>query len=159
MGGSILQVWTVGMAFACSATEGGCSGCGVQSDLLAKETAVGYWPQYQARSKPSLQYRLSYRGYSCPNGFAQTCVQIATKTAFQAVTCESGTSGHFTYLTIPATISTVAIPSYTLDAPLIQVNWHALDRATSSTSPSNTAAPSSGLLPGAKAGFGVDFSF
>jgi len=33
---------------------------------------------------------------------------------------------------IPATISTVAIPSYTLGAPLIQINWQATDRPTSS---------------------------
>ncbi|KAE9372012.1 hypothetical protein N431DRAFT_407864 [Stipitochalara longipes BDJ] len=136
-----------GMTPACSATGGGTSGWSVQYGLLAKETAVGCCPL----------------GYSCANGFAQTCVQTATSTSFQAVTCESGTSGGFTYLTVPATISSVAIPSYTLFAPLIQINWQATDRPSSSstsspasnTSPIPPPPPLSGLSGGAKAGIGV----
>ncbi|KAF3064836.1 hypothetical protein GL218_01615 [Daldinia childiae] len=74
----------------------------------------------------------------CPPGYAcsrhsegQTCITTLTSTTFPTVTCESGTSAHFEYVTIPyiaAGVSTTqVISTFTVLAPLFQLNHQASD--------------------------------
>ncbi|KUJ10486.1 uncharacterized protein LY89DRAFT_627027 [Mollisia scopiformis] len=158
-----------GMYSACSATASRSSGWPVQFGLLSGETAVGCCPS----------------GYTCANGYAQTCLTTASQTSFQVVSCQSGSTGLFTYLTLPQTLTSTVGSSasvflqdqYVLSAPLIQINWQSSDRISSTTSgfgsssptstssspasqtsssiSTQTSTPSSGLSTGAKAGLGV----
>jgi hypothetical protein len=104
----------------------------------------------------------------------QTCAQLATSTNFQALTCQSGTIGGFTHLSVPMTVTAAmtgaatAISQYTLYAPLIQLNRQSTDLPSAIAAPTSTStssiplgtslltdppAPSSGLA--ARAGIGV----
>ncbi|KAI0847968.1 hypothetical protein F5Y00DRAFT_108534 [Daldinia vernicosa] len=71
-------------------------------------------------------------GYACSrNAAGQTCITTLTSTTVPTVTCESGTSAHFEYVTIPyaaADVSTIqVISTFTVFAPLFQLNHQASD--------------------------------
>lgn len=123
----------------------------------------------------------------CPPGYAcsrypagQTCITTLTSTTVPTVTCESGTSAHFEYVTIPyaaADVSTIqVISTFTVFAPLFQLNHQASDLSSTtnkaadtsissaiSSSPSQTSpiqalptqsSSAQGLSAGAQAGIG-----
>jgi hypothetical protein len=62
------------------------------------------------------------------------------------MTCESGTTSDFSYLQIPLTISNTADPSFTVFAPLIQINWQSSDLSSSASSTTNIASSSTATL-------------
>lgn len=123
------------------------------------------------------------RGFDCEYNpgidIAQTCYRYYSTGSFPTVQCSSGTSEQFSYLTVPATVTTTAsastgggsagtsvISSILVNAPLIQINWQSTDRTTptatstspgsASTTPSSTPTPQSdGLSRGATIGIAV----
>ncbi|KAK4161111.1 hypothetical protein QBC43DRAFT_218268 [Cladorrhinum sp. PSN259] len=98
-----------GYATACSATggNGGKSDWPVQFRLVAGETAVGCCPS----------------GYGCANINGQTCIRVATSTAIPAmVTCDGSNF---------KTIDLDAVPTITLMAPMIQINFQSTDLPSS----------------------------
>ncbi|CZR62645.1 uncharacterized protein PAC_12542 [Phialocephala subalpina] len=123
-----------GMVSACSATGGVASGWPVQFGMLKEETAVGCCPS----------------GYTCANGYAQTCLTTATSTSFSVLNCVSGTTGAFTVLTVPSAYTNTASSSsalatqlsFVLSAPLIEIRWQSSDRASSTSSSSSSTSTS-----------------
>ncbi|KAK3986046.1 hypothetical protein QBC44DRAFT_297756 [Cladorrhinum sp. PSN332] len=102
-----------GYARACSATggSGGKSDWPVQFRLVAGETAVGCCPS----------------GYACANINGQTCTRVATSTAVPAiVTCDGSNF---------KTIDPEAVPTITLMAPMIQINFQRTDLPSSTIDP------------------------
>ncbi|KAI1661549.1 hypothetical protein F4813DRAFT_385230 [Daldinia decipiens] len=120
-------------------------------------------------------------GYACSRHAAgHTCITTLTSTTVPTVTCESGTSAHFEYVTIPyaaVDVSTIhVISTFTVFAPLFQLNHQASDlpsttdkAADSSISSAISSPPSQmstiqalptqsssaqGLSAGAQAGIG-----
>ncbi|KAI1808426.1 hypothetical protein F4811DRAFT_238397 [Daldinia bambusicola] len=98
----------------------------------------------------------------CPPGYAcsrhnrgQTCITTLTSTTVPTVTCESGTSAHFEYVTIPYAAvdasSVHVISTFTVYAPLFQLNHQASDLpsiteeiiGTSTTTTSSTTSTTS----------------
>lgn len=121
------------------------------------------------------------RGFTCYNP-SQTCVAVLTSTMVPTVTCESGTSADFSYMTIPYAVmltdTASIISTFRVYAPLLQLNYQSSDLPASATGPSSTdstdvvltgrpssttiasATPqptsqSQGLAVGARAGIGV----
>ncbi|KAI1484186.1 hypothetical protein F4774DRAFT_416169 [Daldinia eschscholtzii] len=71
-------------------------------------------------------------GYGCSRHAAgQTCITTLTSTTVPTVTCESGTSAHFEYVSIPYAVADVStmkiISTFTVLAPLFQLNYQASD--------------------------------
>jgi hypothetical protein len=118
--------------------------------------------------------------------WAQTCLSLATSTSFPAVTCDGATSDGFSFWTVPFTYvgtepygaypvsvttnASVTISTVSIYAPLIQINWQASDRPTSTTARKTTTSvtlgtssssvspsphPSSGLSTRDKIAIGV----
>ncbi|KAI1464674.1 uncharacterized protein F4812DRAFT_150151 [Daldinia caldariorum] len=97
----------------------------------------------------------------CPPGYAcsrhdsgQTCITTLTSTTVPTVTCESGTSAHFEYVTIPYAAVDASfvhvISTFTVYAPLFQLNHQATDLPSiteeaigTSTSSSSTTSTTS----------------
>ncbi|KAI2621238.1 hypothetical protein GGR54DRAFT_639371 [Hypoxylon sp. NC1633] len=113
-------------------------------------------------------------GYDCYHGgHGQTCFALLTSTTIPTVTCESGTSAHFQYLTLPhAAASDIArtISTYSAYAPLFQLVDEISSTLSSDSSSSTSSLPSSpasstgssaaqGLSTGAKAGIGCGVAF
>ena len=128
---------------------------------------------------------INHSGYNCryEPGIdrAQTCYAIITKGSFPTVQCSSGTSNMFSFLSIPATITTTnseavavtVLSRVSVLAPLFQLNWQKTDLPSSTTpatnaattgptpssspthSPQETNPPAAGLSKGAAAGIGV----
>ncbi|KAJ4302786.1 hypothetical protein N0V90_001677 [Kalmusia sp. IMI 367209] len=83
-----------------------------QFPLVAGETAVGCCPN----------------GYTCgANGGAQTCHQVATKTKFDAMTCDGLTGSNLDAFQVPTTMGAETIATMDLWAPMIQINHMATD--------------------------------
>ncbi|KAH8890963.1 hypothetical protein GQ53DRAFT_164843 [Thozetella sp. PMI_491] len=157
-----------GYTTACSATKGpsGYSAAwDVEFSLTLGETAIGCCPT----------------GYTCGNNFGNTCFITATSTTISTVMCVNGTN-NLGFKTVPD--QDVGINTYTLFAPMYQLNWQSSDRpdsssaqqtSTSSAGSSSTPSPASsgtsgniasqtspppaestgGLSSGAAAGIGV----
>ncbi|OTB03196.1 hypothetical protein M426DRAFT_12783 [Hypoxylon sp. CI-4A] len=142
-----------GHTSACFATAGGHSDWQPQIPLQSDETAAG----------------------CCPSSFVcgisdgiPTCINTARASSGFAMTCVS-TGSAFEPQTIPTTITSgteeITINSRTLYAPLIQINWKATDRTSTSSysapseapSETSTADPSqqNSLSTGAKTGIGI----
>ncbi|KAK4223559.1 hypothetical protein QBC38DRAFT_487429 [Podospora fimiseda] len=103
----------IGYATACAATGGtsGKSDWPVQFRLVAGETAVGCCPS----------------GYACANINGQTCTRVATSTAVPAIaTCDGANF---------KTISVPSVPTITLMAPMIQINFQSTDLPSSTIDP------------------------
>ncbi|KAI1378146.1 hypothetical protein F4677DRAFT_414519 [Hypoxylon crocopeplum] len=118
-------------------------------------------------------------GYTCyQGGYGQTCSAVLTSTTVPTVTCESGTSAHFQYLTIPFAVaaadSAEIISTFTAYAPLFQLVDEVSSTFSSGSSPLTSSlsisssasvsppaevlptgsASAQGLSTGAKAGIG-----
>ncbi|KAI1395036.1 hypothetical protein F4819DRAFT_506218 [Hypoxylon fuscum] len=125
-------------------------------------------------------------GYTCSlsnGGYGQTCTAQLTSTSVPTVTCESGTSAQFEWLTIPYAVATTdsveIVSTFIAYAPLFQLNNKIADpssfSSTSSSSgpsslpstpislatsvsspngPSESSLPRQGLSTGAQAGIG-----
>ncbi|KAK4143981.1 uncharacterized protein C8A04DRAFT_28325 [Dichotomopilus funicola] len=111
----------VGYATACSATggSGGGSEWPVQFKLRDGETAVGCCPS----------------GYGCANNNGQTCTMMATSTAVPTVTCDGDTTGGLGTMTVPN--KEASITTFSVYAPMIQINWQSSDRSHSTSSSSS----------------------
>ncbi|ETS73828.1 hypothetical protein PFICI_14774 [Pestalotiopsis fici W106-1] len=157
----------VGYATSCVATEGVAGGFNFQFELLPSETAIGCCPT----------------GFQCSQNFnrdtGQTCISVGSTGSFAAVQCSSGQSEGFTYLDLPATVtetvssseSALILETFTLSAPLFQLNFQSSDlpstvtgpitittdatTSSASTFPQTASSASGGLSTGAKAGIGV----
>ncbi len=102
-------------------------------------------------------------------------MSVASSATFPVVSCQSGTSGAFNFLTIPTVVSTASISSFRLYAPLIQINWQASDlpsttstvtttstssaSSTTPTGPIKSDEPKSNSSTGGKAGIGIGVAF
>ncbi|KAI0114920.1 hypothetical protein F4814DRAFT_298334 [Daldinia grandis] len=72
------------------------------------------------------------RGYACSrHSGGQTCITTLTRTTVPTVTCESGISAHFEYVTIPYVVADSGtfqiISTFTVFAPLFQLHHQASD--------------------------------
>ncbi|KAI6092598.1 hypothetical protein F4821DRAFT_137443 [Hypoxylon rubiginosum] len=87
-------------------------------------------------------------GYTCDRVGAQTCSLVLTSStnAIATVTCESGTSAAYGYLTVPfAAIDTsriVSISTFTARAPLFQLVHQISTTSSTSTSTTSTSTTS-----------------
>ncbi|KAF1957617.1 hypothetical protein CC80DRAFT_392581, partial [Byssothecium circinans] len=98
-----------------------------QFPLIAGETAIGCCPG----------------GYQCAmQGGAQTCHQIATSTALDAMTCEGAVIKNLDAFQVPFTAEGKQVQKVDMWAPLIQIN-HMLTDLPASTSIIVTPTPSS----------------
>ncbi|KAE9369984.1 hypothetical protein N431DRAFT_345662 [Stipitochalara longipes BDJ] len=148
-----------GYTSACSATAGSALTWTPEWSLAAGETAVGCCPSQ----------------YACTNNQpnVNTCQFVVSSTSVPVMTCHSGTTTDFSYLQVPFTVSNTAEPTFTLYAPLIQINWQSSDLLPSSSlssvitpssagqSPSYNATPSAakaGLPTGAIVGIAIGAS-
>ncbi|KAK3324409.1 hypothetical protein B0T19DRAFT_464435 [Cercophora scortea] len=105
-----------GYASACTATAGAeTPGWDIQFKMLADETAVGCCPS----------------GYTCGNLNGQTCVLSVASTVMPTVTCRSGVSDGFDFMTLPA-------DGVNVFAPMIQINFKSSDLASDTQATSTT---------------------
>ena len=121
-----------------------------------------------------------YSGFACANAMGNTCVQVVTSGAIRTATCKSAGvwDAGGPPLMVPATqtvavgssVSSQYVPTFTVYAPMFQLNFQSTDLPASSTTQSrqstgaptmsvptetNTGAPDAGLSAGARAGIGV----
>lgn len=86
------------------------------------------------------------RGFSCFNG-VQTCISLLTSATVATVTCESGTSAHFSHLTVPFAVeltdSASIISTFSVWAPMVQLKYQSSDLPPSSITPSPTTTSGS----------------
>ena len=97
-------------------------------------------------------------GYSCTNSFAQSCVRIMSETNLPIVTYEPGTSAAFSYYSLPASLivtegsgggeSALAISTFYISAPMIQINFQATNITTTVSSPMHASTTPSCALTG-----------
>ena len=83
------------------------------------------------------------------NTYAQTCVLTATSTSFSTVQCAEGKFTDFGFVQLPMTIGGKVLPTYTIFAPLYQLNWQSSDLSLfpSTPPPPTTTAPGSSSNP------------
>ncbi|KAH8885295.1 hypothetical protein GQ53DRAFT_878663 [Thozetella sp. PMI_491] len=141
---------------ACTATANGMSAWPVQFSMLEGETAVGCCPM----------------GFTCSHGSVQTCVVTITSSTFPIAYCTNSTTASLTYVTIPGAFGTSSLDTFSILAPMVQMNHRSLDLVSRTAAVSETTAEtasltstvtSSSLTPlstgrlsdGAKAGIGV----
>ncbi|KAI2622391.1 hypothetical protein GGR54DRAFT_62049 [Hypoxylon sp. NC1633] len=133
------NVCPFGYSTACSQKGAGATGdFTFEFQPRESETAIGCCPT----------------GYSCYRGRGdQTCLGMLTSTTVPTVTCESGTSANFEYLTIPfavplATDSAEIISTFRAFAPLYQL-IDTVSTTLSSDSSSSASSRSTGSLTSA----------
>ncbi|KAK3989380.1 hypothetical protein QBC44DRAFT_396204 [Cladorrhinum sp. PSN332] len=128
-----------GHTSACQATAGG------KSD----------WKQFQYKMEPEETFvGCCPTGYRCHNENGQTCISEALDTSFATVSCISGTSNNFGFMTVPNTKGA----EVTIYAPMIQLAWKPTDeplRLAAATAISMPDGPPSRLSSGAIAGIAV----
>lgn len=88
------------------------------------------------------------QGYTCgANGGFQTCHQVATKTSFDAMTCEGLSGSNLDAFKVPGTLAGETVTTMDLWAPMIQINHMTTDlpetSATESAVKSTETAESS----------------
>ncbi|KAL1878127.1 hypothetical protein VTK73DRAFT_8007 [Phialemonium thermophilum] len=158
----------VGLTTACVATAGVNGGFPFQFPPSAGETVFGCCPPgYNCNYQPGIDG-------------AQTCVQVVSTGSLPTVQCSSGTSLAYSFITLPATVTspvtvgatrvstaTVVLSRVTVLAPLIQLVHRAVDlsstsstgsvqpSATTTRHPSSSSVSLGGLSTGAAAGIGV----
>jgi hypothetical protein len=133
-----------GYTTAALATFSGSSGWGVEYSLTSGETAAA----------------------CCPSGFgigsvvatdtgvatsAQTCVAVVSDAGatFSTVQCSGGQFTGFSVVTVPETVSGQVLATYTVYAPLVQMNWREGDvPASSTTTGGGGGTTSAGASPG-----------
>ena len=98
------------------------------------------------------------QGYTCgANGGFQTCHQVATKTSFDAMTCEGLSGSNLDGFKVPGTLAGEAVATMDLWAPMIQINHMATDlpetteEAAKSTETAESSRSRSGSGKGAEA--------
>ncbi|TLD25267.1 hypothetical protein PspLS_05667 [Pyricularia sp. CBS 133598] len=106
-----------GYTTAASAVEGGRAGWDVQFSMERGETALACCPS---------GYTIS--SIVATSTTAQTCIAVATSSAFSTVQCVDGVLKDYGELTVPGR---GVASTYTLFAPLIQLNYRAQDRPSS----------------------------
>ncbi|KAK4041645.1 hypothetical protein C8A01DRAFT_14675 [Parachaetomium inaequale] len=108
-----------GHTSACSAVDGVTSQWKVQFQMEAQETFVGCCPT----------------GFKCDNLKGQTCLMRAKSTTLPTVSCISGSSNNFGFMTFPNS----KVTTLNLYAPMIQLAWKASDRPENWTPPTTTS--------------------
>ncbi|KAI6525937.1 hypothetical protein MCOR10_004577 [Pyricularia oryzae] len=101
-----------GYTTAASAVEGGRAGWDVQFSMERGETALACCPSTIVATSTT----------------AQTCIAVATSSTFSTVQCVNGVLKDYGQLTVPGR---GVASTYTLFAPLIQLNYRAQDLASS----------------------------
>lgn len=81
------------------------------------------------------------------NTYAATCVNLATSTSFSTVVCDSGQFEDFSLLTIPND----AMKTFTVYAPLIQINFQASDLPATTSAGGNPTSSTEGASPSSTA--------
>ncbi|KAH8647121.1 hypothetical protein BX600DRAFT_518407 [Xylariales sp. PMI_506] len=128
-----------GYTTAAMATQGGSTGWGLEYSLTQGETAAACCP---TGFTPSSIETL--------NTYAATCVVVATSSTFSTVVCDSGTFTDFSLITVPND----DIKSFTVYAPLFQLNFQASDLAAATTGGDGGTA-ATGASPSATGGSGT----
>ncbi|KAK6083241.1 hypothetical protein SCUP515_01983 [Seiridium cupressi] len=114
------------------ATEGGNTGWGLEYSLTQGETAAACCP---TGFTPSFIETLST--------YAATCINLATSTSFSTVVCDSGNFKDFSLLTLPNN----DMKTFTVYAPLIQLNFQASDLPATTSSQTSRASTSGDASP------------
>ncbi|ORY58519.1 uncharacterized protein BCR38DRAFT_413371 [Pseudomassariella vexata] len=123
----------VGYTTAAIATQGGKTGWGLEFSMTEGETAAACCP---SGFSPSSIETL--------NTYAATCIVVATQSSFSTVVCDSGSFTDFSVITIPNN----DLSSFTVYAPLFQLNFQASDiPAPSTTTPSEEPTSTSQTVP------------
>ncbi|KAH8198612.1 hypothetical protein TruAng_007202 [Truncatella angustata] len=84
-------------------------------------------------------------GYTCGNGYAQTCRSVASSTSLLTGICPGGGSAiNYAFKTIPFPVGSSIVANYTIQAPLFQLVYQPSDlTSTPPGFPMATAAPTS----------------
>ncbi|KAI0121288.1 hypothetical protein BJ170DRAFT_698437 [Xylariales sp. AK1849] len=132
-----------GYTTAAVATEGGSTGWGLEYSLTTGETAAACCPRPGEQHIDDIISGFFPTTLSVSNTYAATCINVATSSSFSTVVCDDGTFTDFSLITIPND----DMNTFTVYAPLYQLNFQASDIPVISTSTSPTksepASPSS----------------
>ncbi|KAI1840137.1 hypothetical protein JX265_009287 [Neoarthrinium moseri] len=120
-----------GYTTAAMATEGGSTGWGLEYELTQGETAAACCPTGFTPSS-----------ITAAGTYAATCLNVATTSTFSTVACRSGQFQDFSRIEIP----NGDIKTFTVFAPLIQLNFQSSDLPATSSA-AETAGGGGGASP------------